>query len=126
MDQCTHDIRKQQWAKMIQQCNSSGLTKREWCRQNGISTKTFYYRQKQLRNEAYCALAGKAQPEQVPSTQVEFAEIELPSSESLSMETVSEFHPDAGIRTCTMTVEVSSHASKEILRLIRALINHAS
>ena len=80
---------------MIQQCNSSGLTKREWCRQNGISTKTFYYRQKQIRNEGYCALAGNTQPEQVPSAQVEFAEIELPPSESLSMETVSEFHPDA-------------------------------
>ena len=31
--------RAQQWAMLIQECNSSGLTKRAFCRQRGISEK---------------------------------------------------------------------------------------
>lgn len=42
-------MRRQSWACMIQEQASSGLTVREWCSQNDISTKTFYYRRKQVQ-----------------------------------------------------------------------------
>ena len=48
MDQIVHTVRDQQWLDLIQQCNASGLTKKEWCKQNGIKIKTFYYHQRQL------------------------------------------------------------------------------
>ena len=44
--------RMQEWAKIIQQCHSSGLSNRKFCRQNGISEKTYYYRLRQLREHA--------------------------------------------------------------------------
>ena len=34
---------------MVQERQSSGLSNREFCRQNGISEKTYYYRLRQLR-----------------------------------------------------------------------------
>ena len=40
MDQITQKVRDQHWLRVIQECNASGLTRREWCQQNGISTKT--------------------------------------------------------------------------------------
>ena len=36
------DYRAQTWRMLIQECSNSGLTKREFCRQRGISEKSFY------------------------------------------------------------------------------------
>ena len=38
-----------EWARIVQACQSSGLSNREFCRQNGISEKSYYYRLRQLR-----------------------------------------------------------------------------
>lgn len=37
------EYQAQTWAGLIQECNTSGLTKRESCQQRGISEKSFYY-----------------------------------------------------------------------------------
>lgn len=42
--------RAQNWAMLIQECNNSGLTKREFCQQRGISEKSFYYWLRKLRS----------------------------------------------------------------------------
>ena len=44
------EYRAQAWAMLIQECNSSGLTKREFCQQRGISEKSFYYWLRKLRS----------------------------------------------------------------------------
>ena len=44
------EYRAQQWAMVVQECRSSGLTNREYCRQRGISEKSFYYAYTALRN----------------------------------------------------------------------------
>lgn len=38
-----NEYRSQQWAAIIQECNESGLTNKEFCRQRGISEKSYYY-----------------------------------------------------------------------------------
>lgn len=43
--------RAQEWAMLIQECSSSGLTKREFCQQRGISEKSFYYWLRKLRTQ---------------------------------------------------------------------------
>lgn len=45
------DLQHQAWAVKIQEQIKSGLTVSTWCSQNGMNTKTFYYRRKQLRGE---------------------------------------------------------------------------
>ena len=44
--------RMEEWAQIISQCRASGLSNREFCRQNGIPEKTFYYRLRKLREKA--------------------------------------------------------------------------
>ena len=44
------EYRAQTWAMLIQECNDSGLTKREFCQQRGISEKSFYYWLRKLRS----------------------------------------------------------------------------
>ncbi len=44
------EYRTQNWAMVIQECSNSGLSNREFCRQRGISEKTYYYWLRKLRN----------------------------------------------------------------------------
>ena len=56
--------RVQIWAERIAECRGSGLSVREWCRDNEISEKTYYYWQKKLYQQMVCT-----------AEQVSFAEI---------------------------------------------------
>ena len=56
------EFRAQTWAMLIQECNDSGLTKREFCQQRGISEKSFYYWLRKLRSQ----MAEVAGPQLVP------------------------------------------------------------
>ena len=47
------EIRLAQWAEMVRQRNESGLTVTDWCKENGINLKTYYYRLKRIR-QAVC------------------------------------------------------------------------
>ena len=40
------NLQHHSWALMVQEQSNSGLSIRDWCSQNNISTKTFYYRRK--------------------------------------------------------------------------------
>ena len=72
MEQSTHVIRVKEWSKIIQDCYTSGLTQKEWCMQNHINEKSFYYWQRVIRKEtlAKCPLL---------SSDVQTTFVELPS-----------------------------------------------
>ena len=40
--------RLENWTARIMTCRSSGMTVRAWCRENGLSEKTYYYWQRRL------------------------------------------------------------------------------
>ncbi len=46
------EYRLQKWTQIHQRCRESGLSNREFCRQNGIAEKTFYYWLRKLREVA--------------------------------------------------------------------------
>ena len=56
--QVREEYRLQQWRQIVQQCRESGLSNRDFCRQNGITEKTYYYWLRKLR----MAAAGKDSP----------------------------------------------------------------
>ena len=56
------EYRAQNWAMVIQECSDSGLSNREFCRQRGISEKSFYYWQRKLRQQ----IVESAAPQLVP------------------------------------------------------------
>ena len=61
MDVTTAEIRYQRWVRIIQDCNDSGLSKKDYCQQHGIKEKTFYYYQRRIR-AIIAVQAGKLTP----------------------------------------------------------------
>lgn len=45
------ELRLNEWAEQIQERKQSGLNVQDWCKQNGISPKTYYYRLRRVREE---------------------------------------------------------------------------
>ena len=80
------EYRAQNWAMVIQECSNSGLSNREFCRQRGISEKTFYYWLKKLRGQMADAavpqlvqLEPVTEPEDLLQIQYRGAELKLPA-----------------------------------------------
>lgn len=47
-----NEYRMEHWTALIQKCRASGLSNREFCRQHGISEKSFYDWLRKLRHQA--------------------------------------------------------------------------
>ena len=82
--------RAQTWAMLIQECNNSGLTKREFCQQRGISEKSYYYWLRKFRSQiAETAVPQLVQLEPAPfqddMLQIQYrgAELKLPAGVDL-------------------------------------------
>lgn len=82
------------WAMVIQECSASGLTNREFCRQRGISEKSYYYWLHKLRSQVAEAAAPRlVQIDSAPAAdevlhiQYRGAELKLPTG--VDMDTVS-------------------------------------
>ena len=81
------EYRAQQWAALIQECKSSGMTNKDFCIQRGISEKSFYYWQRKFREQIIEAAAPQLVPLDHPAEkpvdilQISFrgAELKLPA-----------------------------------------------
>ena len=80
------EYRAQNWAMVIQECGNSGLSNREFCRQRGISEKTYYYWLRKLRSQMAETVAPQlvplepvAESDDMPQIQYRGAELKLPA-----------------------------------------------
>ena len=84
----------QTWAMLIQECSNSGLSNREFCRQRGISEKSYYYWLRKLRSQmAETAVPQLVQlepaPLQVDILQIQYRGAELKLPAGIDMDAVS-------------------------------------
>ena len=63
------DVSQQMWQQRIAACQRSGLSVREWCRENGIAPGTYYKHLRKLREE-YCREIVPIQSECLTSSSV--------------------------------------------------------
>ena len=88
------EYRAQNWAMVIRECSNSGLSNREFCRQRGISEKTYYYWLRKLRSQMAEAtgpqlvqLDHAPAPDDMLQIQYRGAELKLPAG--VDMDTVA-------------------------------------
>ena len=122
MDKTTHAVRLQQWSEIIQAQLASGMSKRDWCRENHIPEKQFFYWQRRIRQELYEAKTGSL----VPSGGVNYpALVELPVSQIQGSQAAVDFMPDAVIAVGNVTVGIKENISEALLMSIGKMIRHA-
>lgn len=119
MDKITHKVRCEQWTNIIKECLTSGMSKTTWCREDGISDKSFFYWQRILREEAYLStlentLTPTVKENSVPTT-TDFVEIKMTDHTSSS---ASPFKPDVVIRRGSVSIEISNKATEELLNKV--------
>lgn len=80
-----------EWAERIRQCRESGLTVSEWCRENGINLKTYYYHLRKLRKEIceQIPVPVMTVPEICPTVKVQIGDITAEISEGTSEQTIT-------------------------------------
>src|SRR5699024_8831743 len=123
MDNITHKVRCEQWTKIIKECLASGMNKTAWCREHGISDKSFFYWQRRLREEAYLSTVESSSlpAVSVPAEpSVDFVELRLPEQSPVSS---AVFRPDVILRKNSFSLEISNTASAELLSRIGCLLH---
>lgn len=97
------EIELRQWAEMVKCRNESGMTVTEWCKENGINLKTYYYRLKRVR-QAVCE--------------------EIEHHDIVPVEPVCEYHEDRCIRLMVdnVIVDVPDNFNAETLKRLLGVL----
>lgn len=112
MDQVTlakNRMRAENWRALIQACQQSGQTVVNWCAQNNINSKTYYYWLRKLRAQE---LDGKELPVPVPEEKpVVFKQLEVQTPVAGTQAAVI-------IRLPSATVEVAEGTSQATVEAV--------
>ena len=59
MDQCTHDIRRDNWLGIITECQNcpAGITVRQWLKDNNVKEKAYYYWLRNFGKRLSCGMS---------------------------------------------------------------------
>ena len=101
-----HQAKLQTWSAAIQECRSSGLSVKQWCKQRAVTPTTYYRWEREL-----LALA-KTEKNTMRET-VAFVELPAPKHE---MQNVSE--RVATIRNGDVSVDIYSGIRPELLKIM--------
>ena len=110
MDQVTlvkNQYRLEQWTKLIQQCQSSGLKVHDWCEANGVTHHAYYYWLRKVRKNACQELPAVSEPAQ-PAT---FKKLQVQSPSVNTQSAVVIHLPSA-------TLEVQNGASQQTVEAV--------
>ena len=128
MDKCTHEVRKQYWKNIINQClqRPEGMTAKQWLDENNICEQTYYPWLKRIRQETYEFATTSANTACVKTmhSEVAFAEVPLPGMNPVAPDG-NGFRPDITIQTGSVLIGVSNTASDALLGRLFEVIGHA-
>ena len=128
MDKYTHEVCKQRWKNIINQClqRPEGMTAKQWLDENNICEQTYYHWLKRIRQETYELTTTSSNIACVKSTrgEVTFAEVPLPAMNPVASGGYG-FRPDITIQTGTVLIGVSNTASDSLLDKPFEVIGHA-
>lgn len=118
------------WRERVVACRNSGLSVREWCQQEGISSKTYYryermildmvtFEQKGDPGRTYEALTAIAKDNPNMPSKV-FARLPAPAESC-----VGNRQPAATVHIGSVSMDIYEGAGEETLRAILRVIDHA-
>lgn len=115
--QVAHHYRLTQWAPIIQECKKSGMNVKNWCLENNVNEKQYYYWQRKIREELSGSLIQREESKS-PSTFIPISQLKP------SVKTPSTFQPDLVLSVGSIKVEISNSISPALLNEMLKIINH--
>lgn len=104
-----HNSKIAQWSRLVEDCRNSSLSVTQWCRENGISVSSYYYRQKQVFN----AIAE--------SQKICFKEVTVTPADPIATATSVTQQPSSAValvQYSNANIEVYPNADSKTLRAI--------
>ena len=114
------NLRRQSWALMLQEQSASGLSVKDWCEQNNLSTKSFYYRRRQVQAMVFDSVEGSRFTELVMPAQAE-QKTDLKPNTS----TAIAFTPQLMISNGDLIIGVSQDTPRQLLSDVLQVIRNA-
>ena len=106
--QVKSEFRKERWKQLIKECQSSGMTVRDWCAQNGIKEQTYYRNLQKLRQEICDSLPVITEKAEKPAV---FKKLEV-------ITPVPDTKAAVIIRLPQATLEINDGASQETIQAV--------
>jgi hypothetical protein len=117
LSKLNHHTHLAQWRQLVYDCRHSGMTVRAWCVQNGVSEKTYFYRQRKVWEATQRETANPQ-----PSSQPALPAIIPCTAPIASAGQESAAAPALVLRNGTWTMEVAAGCDPALLRLaLRAI-----
>ena len=124
MDQFVMDYRLEEWAKIIEAANNSGLQRNEWLKLNNITRDQFYYWQKKVRKAAAERnnLLTPAGTEACGDARL----VEVPvSPDNTNISTTGSISIGAIINVGRVSISISENASQKFIENLGRMIRNA-
>ena len=131
MDKVSAKIRYNQWKQIVLEANNSTLSKKAWCRENGISEKQLYYWQRKIRRREAASLPVSLSGQAVPAVTDPAGEfVELSFQASLQEQVAVCPDRPVGIRTVlieagSLRIYVGDGIREDTLRTVLAVARDA-
>jgi hypothetical protein len=114
-----HQYFLSKWSPMIQECNNSGSTIREWCLKNNVDEKQYYYWQRRVREELCTSVVQAKEKE----TATVFAPLSIKEYQK-GFTKPEPSRPDLVINIGEYRLEVGSNINPELLETVLKAIRH--
>jgi len=105
-------FRMEQWIKLIEDCQNSGLKVDDWCEQNGVSRNSHYYWLRKIREKACQSVSSELLP---VTNEPSFAKLELHNIPCSP-------HPAVVLRLGHAEIEVMEGTSTETVEAVLAAL----
>ena len=112
LNKLNHRANLTQWQQLVYDCRHSGMTVKAWCAENGVSEKSYYYRQRKVWEATQAETVSR-----VSSSQPALPAIIPCAAPLASAGQESAAAPALIMRSEIWTVEVAAGCDPELLRL---------
>ena len=103
----TREYRANQWAEIVKTCRNSGQTIRDWCEDNEISEKSFYYWQRKFREQICQVIIPNAPAPLIPFAEINIAQTSQPEAIAVTIrigDTTADIHKGADPETVEFVI----------------------
>lgn len=108
-----HQHQLKTWTPIIQKCKNSGMTVKDWCVENDINEKRFYYWQRRVREEV---LAPAMTTHEVAPTFIKIPDY--------TPKVTTDFQPDMVLNYGSLRLELKNSVTSELLDKVVQVIRH--